>query len=169
MSIGYGNGTNKPDSNGWLLIFRHNIAGGYFSSADDWSEAKWTNPTDPTSNKFSILDGIHDKMKFGDEYIFKMVMDSYTNIWAQTNHPYTDVAYASTVPGYRAISIGTSGNAWGGISRANTSSAFIDGNPANTNWYYPIASNASWNGGLPQYDSTGHSFVELYIQVKEAL
>jgi hypothetical protein len=156
---------SRPED-GWVKIFNHNIAGGYWSSANDWAEVKKSNIDDPNSNKYSQLYKLNENMKLGNEFVFKMVMDNHTNIWAQTNHPFTDVPYSSTVPGYRAISISTSGNNWGGISRSNTSSSFIDGNPANTNWYYPIGSTTNWNGGLPQYDSTGHPSVELWVKIR---
>ena len=161
MSLLYG----KNSTDRWVKIFRHHTNGGYWSSSNDWAEVKRSNIDDPDNNKYSQLYKLSDSFKINGEFIFKMVMDSYTNIWAQTISPLENAPTASTVTGYRAISIGTSGNSWGGLSRSDGSSAFIDGNPANTNWYYPIGSSNSWNGGLPQYDSTGHPFVELYVRL----
>lgn len=165
MSQHYG---SRP-SDGWVKIFRHHINGGYWSSASSWAEVKKSNPSDPNNNKYSqlykLIDG-GDNWRIGNEFILKMVMDNYTNIWAQTINPTSNAPTAATVTGYRAISIGTSGNAWGGLSIGDGGSAFLDGNPANTNWYYPIGSTSAWNGGLPQYDNTGHAFVELYIKIR---
>jgi len=155
----------KNPTDGWVKIFNHNVAGGYWSSADNWAEALKSNPTDPDNNKYSQLYKLTDAMKLGNEFILKMVMDSYTNTWAQQWNPLEDAPTGSTVPGYRAIDIQTTGNSWGGLSKG-TASAFLDGNPANSNWYYPIASNQNWNGGLPQYDGTGHPFVELWVKIR---
>ena len=162
MSIGYG--TPLP-SDGWVKVFRHNVAGGYFSNANDWEEVKNTNIGGPNGNKYSQLFKI-SKMTLNNEYVLKMVMDSFTNTWAQTHNPLENAPYASTVPGYRAIDVQTAGNSWGGISRSDGAAAFIDANPLNSNWYYPLGPSASWNGGLPQYDSTGHPFVELWVKIR---
>ena len=156
----------KRSEDGWVKVFRHHVNGGYFSSANDWAEAKNVNPTNPDADKYSQLYKLSDTWKIGNEFILKMVMDSYTNIWAQTQNPLLDAPAAATVPGYRAISVQTAANSWGGLSRADGSSSFLDANPANTNWYYPIASAGVWNGGMPQYDSTGHPFVELWVKIR---
>jgi len=155
----------KKSNDGWVKIFRHHTDGGYWSSANSWDEVKKSNIHDPNNNKYSQLYKLTDRFKINGEFVFKMVMDSYMNIWAQTISPLENAPTAATVTGYRAISIGTSGNSWGGLSIGDGGSAFIDGNPANTNWYYPIGSTSSWNGGLPQYDGTGHPFVELYVRL----
>ena len=43
----------------WVLVFRHDVrTGGLFSSHMGWEEAKRSNPTDPTSGKYSILDEV---------------------------------------------------------------------------------------------------------------
>lgn len=163
MALAYG---TRPDD-GWVKIFNHNIAGGYWSSANDWAEVKKSNINDPDSNKYSQLYKLNDNMKLGSEFVFKMVMDNHTNIWAQTQNPLTNAPTAATVPGYRAISISTTGNSWGGLSRSDGSNvSFLDGNPAGTNWYYPIGPVSVWNGGLPQYDGTGHPFVELWVKIR---
>ena len=162
MAIGYG----KITSDGWVKLFNHNVAGGYWSSANGWAEVLNSNPTDPNNNKYSQLYKLSDNMKMGNEFILKLVMDSHINIWAQTHNPLENAPAAATVPGYRAISVSTTGNSWGGLSRSDGSSSFLDGNPANANWYYPIGPSSVWNGGMPQYDATGHPFVELWVKIK---
>lgn len=157
MSIGYG--TKIPDD-GWVKIFNHNIAGGYWST----SEALMFNTSDPDNYKYSQLHKL-PSMKLNGEYVLKMVMDNYTNIWAQTHNPLELCDYASTVPGYRAIDVQTTANSWGGLTRGR-STGYLDCNPANTNCYYPLAPTGSWNGGLPQYDSTGHPTVELWVKIR---
>lgn len=159
MSITYG--VETPDD-GWVKIFQHKVTGGYFNS----SNVTNLNATNPNADLYSQLYKLGD-MKLAGEYVLKMVMDNYTNIWAQTHNPLLDVnPNASTVPGYRAISIGTSANSWGGLSLGSSGAAYLDGNPANSNWYYPIGSYQNWNGGMPQYDSTGHPTVELWVKIK---
>ena len=162
MALSYG----KTSSDGWVKIFNHNVAGGYWSSDNGWAEVLNSNPTDPDNNKYSQLYKLSDNMKIGDEFILKLVMDNHTNIWAQTHNPLENAPTAATVPGYRAISVSTTANSWGGISRSDGPAAFLDGYPANTSWYYPIGSIANWNGGLPQYDGTGHPFCELWVKIR---
>ena len=159
MSIGYG---MKTPTDGWVKVFSHNTSGGYFTS----SNVTNLNSTNPNASLYSQLYKL-DSMKYNGEYVLKMVMDSYTNIWAQTHNPLEDVnPNATTVPVYRAISVGTTNNSWGGLSLGSSGVAYLDGNPNNTNWYYPIGSYTSWNGGMPQYDATGHATVELWVKIK---
>jgi len=94
-----------------------------------------------------------------------MVMDNYTNIWAQTHNPLELHPLSTPVEGYRAIDIQTTANSWGGLSLGR-SLGFLDCNPHSTNWYYPIASTSSWNGGIPQYNSVGHPTVELWVKIR---
>lgn len=162
MGQAYG---HRPED-GWVLIYRHNVAGGYWSSVNNWAEVLKSNSTDPTNNKYSQLYKLSDSYKIGNEFILKLVMDSHTNIWAQTHNPLENAPTASTVPGYRAISVSTTGNSWGGLSRSDGGSSFLDGNPAGSNWYYPIGSTGNWNGGLPQYDGTGHPLCELWVKIR---
>lgn len=156
----------KRSLDGWVKVFRHHKNGGYWSSANGWAEVLNSNSTDPENNKYSQLYKLNDSWKIGEEFILKMVMDAHTNTWAQTLNPLENAPTGSTVPGYRAISISTTGNSWGGLSRSDGTASFLDGNPAGTNWYYPIGSSGNWNGGLPQYDGTGHPFVELWVKIK---
>ena len=40
----------------WALIFRHYSGNNqYFDDANDWAEAKYTNPGNPQADKYSIL------------------------------------------------------------------------------------------------------------------
>lgn len=163
MSISYN--TKMPDD-GWIKIFRHHISGGYWSSASDWAQVKNYTAEGYNGNKFSLLYKLNDSMKINGEFIFKLVMPAYTNIWAQTHNPLLDAPSAATVPGYRAISVQTTANSWGGLSKSDSTSSFIDGYPANSSWYYPLGSVASWNGGLPLYSGTGEQFIELWVKLR---
>lgn len=163
MGQNYG---NRPDD-GWAKIFRHNVSGGYWSSSNNWEEVKRSNIGDQNADKYSQLYKVNDSFKISGEYIFKLYFPStgVTNIWAQTHDIFTN-ATTSTVPGYRAIDIDNSGNAWGGLSLSDGSNSYLDGNPTSTNWYYPIGQISAWNGGIPAYTSTGLPTMELYIRVR---
>lgn len=165
MSLSYG---MKIPADGWIKVFRHYSGNGaYFSSANSWSEAKLSNPTNPGADKFSILSRI-DNMKIGNEYIFKMHWPQLgkTQIWAQRNNPVQDTVPNGGVIGYRAISIDSTINSWGGLEYSGAST-FLDGTVNSTNWYYAIAPAVSW-GGTNNFpgDSVAVNEVELWIKVR---
>lgn len=155
-------------TDGWAKIYRHNVAGGYWSNASSWAEVRQSNIDNPNADKYSQLFKLNSNFLINGEYVFKMYMpnDGNTNIWAQTHNPLENAPTAATVPGYRAISIDSSANAWGGLSLADGTSSFIDGNPANTNWYYPLGPTAAWNSGIPAHLATGIPILELYVRVR---
>lgn len=162
MGINYG---DRP-TDGWVKVFRHNTAGGYFSTANNWSEAKLTNFNDPDANKFSILSKI-DKMRGSDGKItFKLDYPNsgITNIWKQSSNPVTRTV--AGVDGYEAISIDATSSFWGGLERnAYNTSSFLDGSVNHGNWFYAIASSVAWNGGIPG-SSSPESLVELYVKIR---
>ena len=164
MGINY---NNRPED-GWIKVFRHYSGNGlYFSSANSWEEAKLSNPTNPTAEKFSILSKI-DNMKIGSEYIFKIYYpeNGITQIWAQQSNPVTDTVASGGVIGYRAISIDTTVNSWGGLEYSGAST-FLDGTVNSGNWYYAIASAVSWGTATT---FPGHSVavneVELWVKIR---
>ena len=53
-------------SEGWILVLRHDSREGYFSKDNNWAEAKRSNPNDPTSGKYSILDEVETIGKQSD-------------------------------------------------------------------------------------------------------
>lgn len=168
MGISYG--TKTPDD-GWIKVFRHYSGNAvFFSSANDWAEAKLSNPTNPNAEKFSILDRI-DNMKIGNEYIFKLYYpeNGITQIWAQQNNPVRDTVTNGGVIGYRPISIDSTAQGWGGLERSATAT-FLDGTVNTTNWYYAIASASSWGTATT---FPGHtvavSEVELYVKIRGAI
>ena len=167
MGTGYG---KQIPEDGWIKVFRHysgNLA--FFSSANSWEEAKLSNPTNPNAEKFSILERINN-MKIGGEYIFKLYYpeNGITNIWAQQNNPVTDDGLGG-VTGYRAISIDSTLNGWGGLERYDAQGqTFLDGtlDPI-SNWYYTVGSSSSF-GTETQFP--GHngsvSEVELWVKIR---
>jgi hypothetical protein len=163
MSINYG----KVSEDGWVKVFRHKASGGYWSSSNSWAQVLKNNSTNPNADLYSQLYKI-ENMKIENEYILKMVLEgpSITNIWAQTHNPLVDAPTAATVPGYRAIDMDSSANSWGGLSRSDGGSAYIDGNPANSNWYYPLGQTGAWSGGIPATTSSGQSSLELWVKIR---
>jgi hypothetical protein len=168
MSLSYG---KKTPSDGWIKVFRHYSGNGvYFSSANNWAEAKLSNPTNPNAEKFSILERI-DNMKFGNEYIFKIYypQNGTTNIWAQQNNPVRDIVTNGGVTGYRAISIDSTAQGWGGLEY-NGIQTFFDGTVNTTNWYWAVASAYEW-GGTGNFPGAGVAVneVELYVKIRGSI
>ena len=132
----------------WVKVFRHYSGRGeFFSSDNDWAEAKRSNPLDPQSDKYSILDTVKN-YRIDDKYTFKLVYPTLgvTNIWSQTNNPVTDPGTGG-VSSYSAISIDRTDNGWGGLERYDTqTSTFLDGtlSPV-SNWYYAVGVKDSWD------------------------
>lgn len=151
----------------WALIFRHYSDNGqYFDDADDWAEAKLSNPGNPLADKFSILQET-EHFFMGGKFTFKLVYPSYgsgiTNIWEQTSNPITT---SESVSGYSAISIGHSGNYWGGMARSNqTSTTFMDGSIGHSNWYMAVGTQSSW-GGTNRYPGPGGAVYECELWAK---
>ena len=57
---------DSESSEGWILVLRHDSREGYFSKDNNWAEAKRSNPNDPTSGKYSILDEVETIGKQSD-------------------------------------------------------------------------------------------------------
>lgn len=153
----------------WLKVFRqYSGDGDFFSSDNDWEEAKRTNAHDPFGNKYSILDTV-EKYKLDGKYTFKInyPQSGITNIWSQTNNPVLDNGSAG-VSGYTPISIDTTDNGWGGLERYDAqTSTFLDGTLSpRGNWFYAIGSK-SWGGNttFPGHNTPVNE-VELWIKYR---
>lgn len=90
----------------YLLVFYHNILGGYFTKYSD--EASYIDET----YKYSILSNISDLYRDSDKkFTFALVYDELQiyNIWQQTNNPLNEEAqwpgYHYNVTGYNPIRI----------------------------------------------------------------
>lgn len=162
-------GSNVEVDGDYVKIFRqYSGDGDFFSSSNDWVEAKSTNVGNPNANKYSILDTL-EKYKRDNKFTFKLnyPQSGLTNIWSQTNNPVTDDG-SGGVTGYTAISIDMTSNGWGGLERYDAqSSTFIDGTLSpQSNWYYAIGSK-SWGSATT---FPGHSpavnEVELWVKYK---
>ncbi len=153
------------DGGGWTLVFRHDSTGGFFANdaeADSFNEAS----PGLSTKLYSILNKI-DAIKSAAAYEFRLSYPdiSVRNHWTQTFNPRSGTSGVSPVVGYTAIAIDATGNAWGGLNKAAAASAFLDGTPANGNWWYAIGSNVFYApNGIPGPNSTTVSKVELYIR-----
>jgi hypothetical protein len=165
--IGEGNWVVDGD---YLKIFRHySGTGEFFSSSNNWEEAKRSNPSDPQANKYSILDRVKDFL-IGGTYTFKLYYPQLgiTNIWSQTNNPVTGNG-SGGVTDYTAISIGSSSNGWGGLERYDVqTSTFLDGTLIpQSNWYYAVGVKNPWGGPTTfPGPSSAVNEVELWIKYK---
>ena len=135
----------------------------YLYKRHEWRK----NPTDPSSDNYSILDELeqfrHDDGRFyfrmdwpGDETVYE---------WSQTSNPVSE-----KLVGYQAISVPYTGQSWGGIEPSTF--ALMDGSINHNNWYYAIGSHQIWLGGIPSYAKTHvdsvypKQGVRLYVQTE---
>jgi hypothetical protein len=148
---------------GWTLVFNHNTAGGYW--AND-AEADQYNVNSPgiTTNKYSILYKI-DAIKSAASYEFRLYYPTLnkTNHWKQTFNPRSGGSPTNPVAGYIPISIGMTGNQWGGLEN-NNSNTYLDGTVNSTNWWYSIGSIASFGSGGVPADIVPTDRVQLFIR-----
>ncbi len=152
------------DGGGWTLLFRHDSSGGFFADnaqADSFNEAT----PEITTKLYSILNKM-DQIKSLTDYEFRLSypLNGVRNHWTQTFNPRSGVAGVTPVPGYTPITIDASGNYWGGLERSTSTSTYLDGSVNSSNWWYSIGSNVIYVGGIPGYDATVVTFVELYVR-----
>jgi Fibrinogen beta and gamma chains, C-terminal globular domain len=156
------------DGGGWTLVFNHQVAAGFFSSATD---AASSNETDPRASKYSILDAL-ENLRRGGTFTFRINWPGLNarNIWSQTTNPTRDV----DVAGYQAIEVQATDNGWIGLELGNgthgakSDSSYLDGTSGG-NWYYAVGSYVDWHGGIPAADSvagaaTGVPATQLWVK-----
>lgn len=150
----------------WMKVVRHYSGSGeFFSSANDWAEAKWSNPENPSANKYSILEYVKN-FKFDGKYTFKLSYPQYpdrNNIWSQAQNP---LDIMEVLDGFVQIETGWGGNYWGGLTRSNqTGTTFLDGSNPHGNWYFAVCSASSW-GGSTNFPGPGIAVntVELWVK-----
>mgnify|MGYP001054570441 CR=1 FL=1 len=153
------------DGGGWTKVFKHNTAGGYFSSITD---AKSKNTTLPNGNLYSILDQL-DSLKSDNGFTFRYrdSTNAMQSIWFQNSNP----IYDSKVVGYQGISIEDSGNYWGGLEygnressgRKNSNKSLIDGSVEHSNWWYSVGATVAHIGGIPAFHDISTDEVELFV------
>ena len=151
------------DGGGWTLVFRHDVAGGFF--AND-AEADSSNESSPglTTAKYSILNKI-DSIKSASAYEFRLNYPTVNkrNHWKQTFDPRSGRSSLNPVLGYMAIAIDSSTSGWGGLELDSSGSTFLDGNVNSAYWWYSIGSNRVYAGGMPG-PSIVVPVVELFLR-----
>lgn len=143
------------DGGGWTRIFRHHVAGGYFSTTAD---AISKNTGDATNNLYSALDKIPDFVSNG-KYRFRMNWPGFSqkNIWLQSTNPLSDVVTAGVVPIAVNAHSDTRIENWGGLELSSGThgppigSSLLDGSVQHTNWHYAVGSIAAYSTppGIP--------------------
>jgi hypothetical protein len=152
----------ENNSGGWTRVFNHNTVAGLFLNDQ---EAKETNITDVTNDKYSILSKLEEFKKSG-KYEFWIYYPEHDgvdggNIWSQTSNPVTDA-----ITGYVAIRETYNGKYWGGLEKSSYSGTLIDGSVGHGWWYYAIGSNKYWPNGttIPGPISAGINEVQLFVR-----
>jgi hypothetical protein len=152
----------ENNDGGWTRVFNHNTVAGLFANDQ---EAKETNITDVTNDKYSILSKLEEFKKSG-KYEFWIYYPEHDgvdggNIWSQTSNPVTDA-----IAGYVAIRETYNGKYWGGLEKSSYSGTLIDGSVNHGNWYYAIGSNQYWPNGttIPGPISAGINEVQLFVR-----
>jgi hypothetical protein len=164
----------ETDSYGeWVKIFRHRSTDyAFYSSNDNWAEAKQTNTSTPNADKYSILASWGKFLRNG-KYTLKLnyPVNGVVNIWSQTSNP-VDSDGSGGVTGYTAISIESTSSGWGGLERYDSQSAtFLDGTLVpQGNWWWAIGSKNNYDTGNPNYPGPGSvtELCELWILNKPA-
>ncbi|PIK16079.1 fibrinogen-like YCDxxxxGGGW domain-containing protein [Halobacteriovorax sp. JY17] len=153
------------DGGGWTKVFKHNTAGGYFSSLTD---AKSKNVTAPNGNLYSILDKMDAlKSAHGLTFRYRDTTNGNQNIWFQRSNP----VYDTKVMGYRPIEIENSSNYWAGLEngnrlsngRNNTNKSLLDGSVEHSNWWYSVGATVAHSGNIPAFNSVSTDEVELFV------
>jgi len=194
--IGNSNNGHGGAMETWTLVFRHDSSSGeMFSSDDDWAEAKRSNPDDPSSDKFSILDELdslgnlngtstsqcyHDTFNqrlnsktgtFTFELRYPEFDKSY--IWSQTCNPVTSACSTTANIGYVAIDIPSTGSqsqsAFAGLLRNSGSETFLDGNEG-SGWWFSVGAQDNHCGGnsVPGFACPTY-ITELYVKSSETM
>jgi hypothetical protein len=132
--------TTLPAPNGWRLVFRQSH--GLFQSASMWAT---NTSSDPQADNYFDLNMVQ-RNSLG-RYEIKLVYPEITDVqnynhWYQTSNPFT----AQTVQGFEAINVGSSVNAFAGLSLSSTTSAWVEGSNIPGYWWYAIGSTQGYSG-----------------------
>jgi hypothetical protein len=165
------------DGSEWARIFYHNNKAKtvLFKSVD---ECRNTQTEDKYSRLYLIDNFRGSDGKF--EFILKYPNNSTGyNRWKQSNNPcneywpHTADVY-ETVEGYEPISISWTSSNWGGLCRQNEnpttlSSCYLSGSVGHSNWFYAIGAIGTHYDGIPTWNGSTDSVVELWIRIDNAL
>jgi hypothetical protein len=160
----------------WILVFLHNITGGFFESRE---EAAY-NPN--SQHKYSILSKISDRDKFNGKFEFKLIYPELNefNHWRQSNNPIVeeDDLTKAKATGYEPIKITWSGSNWGGLLRtkyhysSECLPTLIDGSIGVKEWWFSIGRVKNCTGGegstttFPGPNGNRVKHVELWMRTQ---
>ncbi|MCM2348964.1 MAG: hypothetical protein NDI69_03015 [Bacteriovoracaceae bacterium] len=150
----------STDGGGWTLLMNQKAdTGGYFANA---TQAALNNVSNPKADLYSILSYTEEFRSLKGNFTFKINWPGYSqrNIWQQLTNPFVDQA----VTGYVALSVDSSINQWGGLERncaIGCVNSYMDGSINNGDWFYAIASYATYGspGGIPSSSSVSGTTV----------
>ena len=140
-------------------MFRQTLP--YLYKRNEWRK----NPTDPSSDNYSILDKLEQFRNEDGRFYFHMAWpdDATVYEWSQTSNPVYE-----KLEGYQPISVPYTGQYWKGLEPSTE--ALMDGSINHGNWFYAIGSYQKWNDGIPSYAKTDadkiypKQGVELYVR-----
>ena len=164
------------DGSVWARIFYHNNKAKtvLFKTVD---ECRNTQTEDKYSRLYLIDNFRGSDGKF--EFMIKYPNNSTGyNRWKQSNNPcneywpHTADVY-ETVEGYEPISISWTASNWGGLCRQNEnpttlSSCYLSGSVGHSNWFYSIGAANTHYDGIPTWNGSTDSVVELWIRIDNA-
>lgn len=164
------------------LIFRHDLAGGLFTSLAETESVNSGSANPETENKFSILSQLESFRSTDNLFRFRVVYPNVNSgeeiVWTQTNNPISDKALginsdvasnvnivSSTSPN---ILGDTAGSNFQGFNNSSNANAYYDLSANTSNWWYPIGQTAFFTGNTMPVTQFGGSsilsdLVELYV------
>jgi hypothetical protein len=154
------------DGGGWTLLLYHDSSTGSFFGNE--TNALEYNKLFPGFNNdlYSIVGDINNiASSLPYEFLIEYPNNNIKNHWKQTFDPLSGGSPISPTEGYEPISIGWSGNYWGGLEK-DASSTLLDGSVNHSNWYYAIGSYGSWGTSttFPGGNGTAVSKVKFFMR-----
>ena len=157
---------SKPFLSGYVKVFSHNTAGGFFNASNSPDDVLSKNPTDPDADLYSILDTLENYRDAEGKFRFKICYSECTGVnggrcneWKQTTNFATESFSGNFAPGYEAIEIAWNlngnGQPWGGLGK-NVATAqsrnLIDDTPTSSNYWMSVGAfqASSTSGSTPR-------------------
>jgi hypothetical protein len=137
------------DGGGWIRVFYHDVASGYFASNND---AALKNEAAPTSDLYSILEHMELFRSLDGSFELRIHWPETAiagrNIWRQTSNPTT-----APVQGYEGLDIDYVSQFWGGLELSDNNLTYLDGSVQHPNWFYSVGSTVAWGDppGIPSH------------------
>ena len=134
---------------GFVKVFSHNTAGGFFDASNSPADVLSKNPTDPNADLYSILDTLENFRDAEGKFTFKICYPEVTgfgggrcNEWKQTSNPATESSITGFEPiGTLAWNLNGNGQPWKGLGK-NVASAqtrtLIDDFPTSSTYWMSI-------------------------------